>query len=376
MMDYKLELSKIIDKNYEDLKEEVKLLNSRLNNAKHICLFGAGSMGIDTAYYLNSKTIKIDCFCDNNSKIWGENICLNIPCISPSQLQHYKNGLLIIISSSYYSEIIKQLEENALYNYLVFPMFLYLRIKDYIASCNVKTLKDNIYNLISILEDKESIETLVSIIKKWFNPINSFYEINVLHKSNGKQYFPSDIIKLTSKEVFIDVGAYNGDTMREFLDVTNKYFSNIIAYELDKNNFGKLQKEIQKYEPVIKNKIISYNMGLFDKNMLIKYSSNTTSGSINDKSETIGKVVALSNHLTNLLPTYIKMDIEGAELDALIGAEEIIKRCKPKLAVCVYHNPEHFWQIPFYIKRLAPEYRIYLRHHSLDITETVCYAVT
>jgi len=164
--------------------------------------------------------------------------------------------------------------------------------------------------------------------------------------------------------------------MREFLDVTNKYFSNIIAYELDKNNFGKLQKEIQKYEPVIKNKIISYNMGLFDKNMLIKYSSNTTSGSINDKSETIGKVVALSNHLTNLLPTYIKMDIEGAELDALIGAEEIIKRCKPKLAVCVYHNPEHFWQIPFYIKRLAPEYRIYLRHHSLDITETVCYAVT
>ncbi len=59
----------------------------------------------------------------------------------------------------------------------------------------------------------------------------------------------SDIIKLTSKEVFIDVGAYNGDTMREFLDVTNKYFSNIIAYELDKNNFGKLQKEIQNMNP-------------------------------------------------------------------------------------------------------------------------------
>lgn len=376
MMDYKLELSEIIDKNYEALKEEVKLLNFRLNNAKHICLFGAGSMGIDAAYYLNSKKIKIDCFCDNNSKIWGGDICLNIPCISPSQLEHYKEGLLVIISSSYCSEIKKQLEENALYNYLVFPMFLYLRIKDYIASCNVKTLKDNIYNLISILEDKESIETLMSIIKKWFNPIDTFFESNVLHKGNGKQYFPSDIINLTKEEVFIDVGAYNGDTLRQFIDETNKNFINIISYELDKINFQKLQKEIQTYDPVIKNKIIPYNIGLFYKNMSVKYSSNTTSASINNESETVGQVVSLSKHLTNVSPTYIKMDIEGAELDALIGAEEIIKRCKPKLAICVYHKPEHFWEIPFYIKKMLPEYKIYLRHHSYDVTETVCYAIT
>ena len=73
--------------------------------------------------------------------------------------------------------------------------------------------------------------------------------------------------------------------------------------------------------------------------------------------------------------TFIKMDIEGAELNALYGSKEIIKKYVPKLAVCVYHKTEHLWEIPFFIKSLNPNYKIYLRHHSLDEHETVCYAI-
>jgi hypothetical protein len=69
------------------------------------------------------------------------------------------------------------------------------------------------------------------------------------------------------------------------------------------------------------------------------------------------------------------MDIEGSEPQALSGAEEIIKKQKPKLAISVYHKLEHLWEIPLYLKHIVPEYKIYLRHHSPLEYETVCYAI-
>ena len=73
--------------------------------------------------------------------------------------------------------------------------------------------------------------------------------------------------------------------------------------------------------------------------------------------------------------TFIKMDIEGAEPEALKGAELTIRKYKPKLAICIYHQPSHLYEIPLWIKSTVPDYRIYIRHHSNRQAETVCYAV-
>ena len=69
------------------------------------------------------------------------------------------------------------------------------------------------------------------------------------------------------------------------------------------------------------------------------------------------------------------MDIEGFEIKALTGASNLITKNKPKLAICIYHKFEDLWEIPFYIKRLNAEYKIYIRHHSFNLYETVCYAI-
>lgn len=73
--------------------------------------------------------------------------------------------------------------------------------------------------------------------------------------------------------------------------------------------------------------------------------------------------------------TFIKMDIEGAELESLKGAQKVIQRDKPKLAICIYHKPEDMVELPLYIKELVPEYKFYIRHHSNFINETVLYAI-
>ena len=73
--------------------------------------------------------------------------------------------------------------------------------------------------------------------------------------------------------------------------------------------------------------------------------------------------------------TFLKMDIEGSELAALRGAERIIREQRPKLAICVYHKPEDMWEIPSFILSCHPDYKLYLRHHSMLADETVLYAV-
>jgi len=375
-MDYKKDIFNFIDKNITSSNEETENFYNKVRKAKQICLFGASLNGHSLAYYLKSRHIKINFFCDNNPDLWNKGICLNIPCFSPERIKTINDrSIYIIISSRYYNEIQKQISGFGFHNYFTCPSYLYLKIKNYLLENNVNEIKNNISTLLDILDDETSKKILTGIIKNWFSSINNFVNINNWKKTEGNQYFPHEIIKLKEDEVFIDGGAFDGDTIEVFLKETSSKFNKIISYELDKNNYQKLIKNIYKYEPEINNKIISYNLGLLDKNKNTSYCSSSTSAIIDSDSNEIGKVIKLSEHLKNTIPSYIKMDIEGAELEALKGAEEVIKKYKPKLAICVYHKPEHFWEVPLFIKKIVPEYKIYLRHHSHDITETVCYAV-
>ena len=87
------------------------------------------------------------------------------------------------------------------------------------------------------------------------------------------------------------------------------------------------------------------------------------------------QVVTLDDYVYDEKPTFIKMDIEGAEMEALIGARRIIQTYKPKLAVCLYHKPQDLFEIPIYIKSLNEDYRLYIRQYANSRYETVCYAL-
>ena len=189
------------------------------------------------------------------------------------------------------------------------------------------------------------------------------------------QYFDLTELPHMDFEVFADIGAYDGMSSVRF----NEWCSGkgrSVCFEPDRANIERLKKNIESqgidFELIQK--------GAWDRETELQFADNMESIShiIEDASDTYGSfipVTTIDNVFDNANVTFIKMDIEGAELKALLGAEKTIKRCRPKLAICVYHKPEDMWEIPSVILDFNSDYHLYLRHYSLHNGETVLYAI-
>lgn len=121
-------------------------------------------------------------------------------------------------------------------------------------------------------------------------------------------------------------------------------------------------------------KIFLHPEGLWNEPLDISYSVELSQSTIG-AGDAQGHVARLDDLIGDARVTFLKMDIEGAELKALEGARGTILANRPKLAICVYHHFKDLWEIPLFIKSLVPEYRIFLRHHTKLEYETVCYAL-
>lgn len=365
---------------------------SDIKNHKDIVLFPSGIVSKYTIDRLSKLNIRVSALVDNNKKLWGTKF-KGIPIISPQQLK--KLGLqtpIIVASVLYEKEIYKQLIAHGFIN--VYPLtylnYLYPKIfnfRDYherFVSLFEKGIKDKVSNLHSNLADKKSREILDEIIK--FR-LSHYYNVNMGSIfSKVAPYFDRRIISLSSNEVFVDCGAYRGETILDLLKFTVGKYKKIVAFEPDTTNAKFFKANLK---AIYDDNIVLEKKGVFNKSTKVFFSAlgspesgislsetyNAFSGEIDAQRSSI-EVVSLDQYFINKeMPTFIKMDIEGAELDALKGAKNIIKNHKPKLAICVYHKPEDLWEIPLYIKKINPSYELYLRHYSKEVCETVCYAV-
>lgn len=182
------------------------------------------------------------------------------------------------------------------------------------------------------------------------------------------QYFP-DIIKLKSYEIYIDCGAYNGDSIEAFVSHMGKKEYKIIAFEPDIANFTKLLEHRYK-------NLIAIQKGCFSEQTVLKFSATNDTGSLfTDSGNYEVEVDTIDNVLCGEEATYIKMDIEGAELEAINGAERTIEKYRPKLAISVYHKKEDLFSIPKRILEIKPDYKLYLRQHLQYSNDLVLYAI-
>lgn len=168
----------------------------------------------------------------------------------------------------------------------------------------------------------------------------------------------------------VDCGAFNGDTAIMFAQKHPSY-KKIYAYEPDPVIFNSLAKNTSDL------RIAPFNKGVFSKTCTLSFDiQNNGCSSLDCKGQTQIEVEAIDDLLsieTNPI-TFIKMDIEGSELEALKGSSAIIQKDKPKLAICVYHKANDLFAIPEFIKSLRSDYKFYLRNHQMIPEDTVLYA--
>jgi FkbM family methyltransferase len=352
-----------------------QICTESLNESKPIVLFGSGTVGkLYLEYFRRINPLVKLYFCDNNPSTWGTFI-EDVLIISLNELKTKYSGSYIIISSlEYYDEISLQLKENRLtyitdpgtHYALMDPGNIFDTFKNYVS-----LIKENISDFqlaYSYLSDELSKRTFydrinhcITASSKYLTPL----------KSDFPQYFDPDIIKLSDEEIFIDGGAYIGDTVEEFLKQTSKKFKKVYSFEPEESKHGKF-KRVSDGD----NRIQLMPYGLWSKREVLRFHSQGTYASgLDESGNTEIPVISIDEVLDGEPVTFIKLDVEGAELEALKGAERSIKKYRPKLAVCVYHKPLDLAEILVYLKELVPEYKIYLRHYGVGMYETVCYAV-
>lgn len=186
------------------------------------------------------------------------------------------------------------------------------------------------------------------------------------------QYFEDDLITFSNNEVFVDCGAYDGDSALAFIAALKRQkidsYEQIIAFEPDEVNYAKLcAKKIDKCMAVKK--------GVSDKAQVLFFSQSDTSSAVCETGETKIEVDTIDNVVGSKNVTMIKMDIEGAELGALQRAAQTIKRCHPRLAICAYHKREDLYELSQFILGLDSMYKLYLRCYEDFSNEVVLYAL-
>lgn len=189
------------------------------------------------------------------------------------------------------------------------------------------------------------------------------------------QYFPLDIPAWKTPLRFVDCGAYDGDTLLNFQQ-RNIPIEAVCAFEPDEKNFNKLAqfvKSNQDYFPQVN----LYPCGVFSSTKKLSFNSGVGEASATTfAGDSVVQCVSLDETILTFKPNLIKMDIEGDEYDALLGARQLIETNLPGLAVSLYHKPEHLWQLPIIVESIAPrKYNFYMRSHAMNSFDSVLYCV-
>ena len=255
-----------------------------------------------------------------------------------------------------------------------------------------------IEELMQMLEDEISVITLKNILKARITGDMSFID-KIQDKDTENEYVDPSIIALSENEYILDAGAYIGDSFLRFIKYTGYQFAEAYLFEPDPHNYKALQEQIntqillygsegkisyKKLSKYAAQRIHLYNEGLYSHSTKLKFSSNIgvashISGNIpmevDEKNDQEISVTGIDEWVGDKKISVIKMDIEGAEMDALEGAQNTIKKFLPNLVICIYHKENDLWEIPLYIKNLSSHYKFYIRHYNSNLWDTVLYAI-
>ncbi len=249
-----------------------------------------------------------------------------------------------------------------------FNKFLYwgkldIKNKDFeFFELKAKTLKNHIEDFIWLYDnlcDYQSKKVLLGTLDNWYNW--NFTDLASVMQNLYDDYFDLDLIPKCEAEVFVDLGAYIGDSTLSFIkNYGTDSYNKIYCYEISKENFEYLKTNLKPYEDIdLRLKGISAE----NRTMYLKENGELSSTQVSDNGDIPIQMVTLDDDIKEEI-TIIKSDIEGSERMALMGAKGHIMNEHPKLLISIYHSNDDVWQIPRMIKEMDDSYRFYLRYHG------------
>lgn len=353
------------------MENELGRIISKAKKFSHLVFYGCGVSLSDTYDALLSVDLKPDFIADSNESKYGEFKGVKIGSIQTA-IEMFGDDFSVLITSPHFSVEIREY----LHKFLSDD-----RILEF--SANLIKLSGDTYRGFLIenelriksfydrLEDDFSRETLENVIKGRLTFKTDYFQ--EVYREDF--YFPQDIFTLSEHETFFDVGAFTGDTLELFVTKSRGLYDHIVCFDPNKVTFTKLEETASKYKNV---KLFNY--GAFDKTVSLPIVGVRTIGGATVVDEFVDgaefcELVRIDDVASDYPVTLIKMDIEGSELSALHGAEQIIRKYKPKLAISLYHKNSDIVDIPEYIHSLGLGYKFYVRHHMKSCCETVLYAI-
>jgi len=342
---------------------------NKIKNSETVVIWGVGVTAETAFRYYTNEGVKITCFADNNKERDNE-LYQGLPVNhSDKFFELYKSACIIIAANKNASiDIENQLRSRGYNDIIVYDINLVWSLSD--AGTNRKIFEQNaepidfVYNL---LADEKSKHVFSNLLKYRLNFDDRLPE----EVYDERAYFDNDVVK-SFQGTFLDCGAFDGDTLQKMLKWDKGSYDKYYAFEPDEKNYTLLEKYCEPLENVY-----TENMGIWSKKETLFFTnSGTMTSTVNNGGQIQIDVDSIDNMFRDDEVNFIKMDIEGSEIEALMGSKNTISKCKPILAISNYHKPDHLWEVPIVINRLNSDYKVLMRHHSRSwAMDSVCYAV-
>lgn len=402
-----------MNKALEQLRKEISSnLESTITKFKQngVVIWGTGSSGLAFKRFLEDFDAldALKCFCDSYTKDNSDKVLSEVKVCSPHEAYRQYPKAIYVVASSYRSQILNFIKDDPILNsiqtfyynsdpdsceyqaFIYATIYLrevvhqdsyvcnYLKFFDYFSDdSSTDKINFETKEVLDLFDDELSKTVLKNRID-FFTTGHLSCLKNIPIEQSPYEYFDFFDPKLSTDEVFVDCGAFTGDSISSFIDAVKGKYKSVLAFEPDTKNYKILLNNVDKLK--LKNiECVKAATGL--THSYVNFSDDGGAGaSLADSkvsSDNVQHELTLQIKLDEYIdrqPTLIKMDIEGAELDCLKGAENLIKTLKPKLAICLYHKPMDLFTIPLYLKSIVPQYRFKLRQHHHPIFDTVLYA--
>lgn len=360
-----------------EARERSMLESLSLADGGSFVLFGAGAWGRSTLAGLRREGIEPSAFADNNPSLWGKEIDGLRVVSAAGAAREFGSTVPFVVTVYTGAKVRAQLRGMGLRAF-PFPV-LALRFPKAILphNCVDRPVKMSSHTAairkgLPVWADEASRREYVAQVRYRL----TFDEGLPQCLPASETYFPEELVIPAPDEVFVDCGAYDGDSVREFLRRRGDTFGRIIALEPDPKNIARLYASLSDYPDSVRNRVEAIPVAAGSRRGKARFdASGTVGSSVGSDGGIEVDIATLDETLEGRAASYIKMDIEGSEPEAIAGAIRILRTDAPVLAICLYHRQEDLWQIPLQIQAANPDYKLFLRRYSDDCWEEVVYAI-